>query len=297
MPKTLLPNCLIPSRQTCRPFSDWRRLGRGSGHKRSRVSNRRVEHDTAVLTDTWFHYDQVGSVLSESDASGNLVATHYQDAFGVRQADWETGLPGGVGEGWAHNTKELDGGTGLMYMYQRHYVPEYGQFMSRAPYEVMVEHEYSFAEQNPIASFDPLGEFVIWDTGQWDQPWRGWGFAFTGGSDTGDAFWDGVYDGLNPDGSECGSLSECWADCMQERDNMWKNLLTGANFLNGAANLAVGRKRVTQGGNTFSSWAHKLGSAIDKKMSGKSVAKKGFRGWGKWLGRGSVRATPQKLDT
>jgi RHS repeat-associated protein len=161
MPKTLLPNCLIPSRQTCRPFSDWRRLGRGSGHKRSRVSNRRVEHDTAVLTDTWFHYDQVGSVLSESDASGNLVATHYQDAFGVRQADWETGLPGGVGEGWAHNTKELDGGTGLMYMYQRHYIPEYGQFMSRAPYEVVYEHEYGFAEQNPTAKSDPSGE-IVW---------------------------------------------------------------------------------------------------------------------------------------
>jgi RHS repeat-associated protein len=125
------------------------------------VRNRRVEANTAVLTDTWFHYDQVGSVLSESDASGNLVATHYQDAFGVRQADWETGLPGGVGEGWAHNTKELDGGTGLMYMYQRHYIPEYGQFMSRAPYEVVYEHEYGFAEQNPTAKSDPSGE-IVW---------------------------------------------------------------------------------------------------------------------------------------
>jgi hypothetical protein len=48
------------------------------------VRNRRVAHDTAVLDDTWFHYDQVGSVLSESDAAGDLVATHYQDAFGVR---------------------------------------------------------------------------------------------------------------------------------------------------------------------------------------------------------------------
>jgi RHS repeat-associated protein len=113
------------------------------------VRNRRVAPDTAVLTDTWFHYDQVGSVLSESDADGELVATHYQDAFGVRQADWETGLPGGVGEGWAHNTKEIDGGTGLMYMYQRHYIPEYGQFMSRAPYGPMMEEEYVFAASEP----------------------------------------------------------------------------------------------------------------------------------------------------
>src|SRR5690606_29632716 len=104
------------------------------------VRNRQVASDTAVLTDTWFHYDQVGSVLSESDKDGQLVATHYQDAFGVRQADWETGLPGGTREGWAHNTKEIDGGTGLMYMYQRHYIPEYGTFMSRAPYGPRREH-------------------------------------------------------------------------------------------------------------------------------------------------------------
>jgi RHS repeat-associated protein len=121
------------------------------------VRNRRVEADTAVLTDTWFHYDQVGSVLSESDAGGDLVATHYQDAFGVRQADWETGLPGGVGEGWAHNTKELDAGTGLMYMYQRHYIPEYGQFMSRAPYGPMLEHEFTFVGGDPVSFIDSNG--------------------------------------------------------------------------------------------------------------------------------------------
>src|SRR5690606_37010491 len=122
------------------------------------VRNRRVEADTAVLTDTWFHYDQVGSVLSESDASGNLVATHYQDAFGVRQADWETGLPGGTREGWAHNTKELDGGTGLMYMYQRHYIPEYGMFMSRAPRESFYEAPYTFVDNYPVQLNDPSGE-------------------------------------------------------------------------------------------------------------------------------------------
>jgi hypothetical protein len=37
-----------------------------------------------------FHYDQVDSVLSRSDEDGDLVATHYQDAFGVRQADFDT---------------------------------------------------------------------------------------------------------------------------------------------------------------------------------------------------------------
>jgi RHS repeat-associated protein len=106
----------------------------------------------------WLHYDQVGSVLSESDADGDLVATHYQDAFGVRQADWETGLPGGTREGWAHNTKEIDGDTGLMYMYQRWYVPEYGQFMSRSPYSPRSEHPWTAFGQNPAMYIDPDGE-------------------------------------------------------------------------------------------------------------------------------------------
>jgi RHS repeat-associated protein len=123
------------------------------------VRNRRVAADTAVFEDKWFHYDQVGSVLSESDKDGQLAVMHYQDAFGVRQADWETGIPGGVREGWAHNTKELDPGTGLMYMYQRHYVPEYGMFMSRAPYEPNIEHEYEFAYANPTDQVDPRGRY------------------------------------------------------------------------------------------------------------------------------------------
>ncbi len=110
------------------------------------------------LDEGGFHYDQVGSVLSESDASGNLSAMHYQDAFGVRQEDWATGVPGGTRDGWAHNTKEPDPGTGLLYMYQRHYVPEYGMFVSRAPYEVIYEHEYTFAGQNPVTFVDPRGE-------------------------------------------------------------------------------------------------------------------------------------------
>jgi RHS repeat-associated protein len=108
------------------------------------VRNRTVAPDSAVFEDKWFHYDQVGSVLSESDKDGQLAVMHYQDAFGVRQADWETGIPGGVREGWAHNTKELDPDTGLMYMYQRHYVPEYGMFMSRPPYETKPPSNLAF---------------------------------------------------------------------------------------------------------------------------------------------------------
>jgi RHS repeat-associated protein len=123
------------------------------------LRNRTTNPSTGVATDRWFHYDQVGSVLSESDAAGALAQTHHQDAFGNTQAAWQTGLWGGDRAGWHHNTKELDGDTGLVYMHQRWYAPETGTFMSSAPYPVTMEHRYGFAAQNPIYFADPFGEY------------------------------------------------------------------------------------------------------------------------------------------
>jgi hypothetical protein len=49
------------------------------------LRNRTINASTGVKTERWFHYDQVGSVISESDASGALEQTHHQDAFGNTQ--------------------------------------------------------------------------------------------------------------------------------------------------------------------------------------------------------------------
>jgi RHS repeat-associated protein len=121
------------------------------------LRNRTINASTGVKTERWFHYDQVGSVISESDASGALEQTHHQDAFGNTQTAWQTGLWGGDRAGWHHNTKELDGDTGLVYMYQRWYSPETGTFMSSAPYPVTMEHRYGFAENRPVSVVDPDG--------------------------------------------------------------------------------------------------------------------------------------------
>jgi RHS repeat-associated protein len=126
------------------------------------LRNRTTSPSTGVATDRWFHYDQVGSVIAESDAAGALAQTHHQDAFGNTQAAWQTGLWGGDRAGWHHNTKELDGDTGLVYMYQRWYAPETGTFMSSAPYPVMVEHRYGFAENRPGLMVDPDGRQVAY---------------------------------------------------------------------------------------------------------------------------------------
>jgi RHS repeat-associated protein len=130
-------------------------LGVGSiGHI---LRNRSTSASTCAATDRWFHYDQVGSVMAESDASGALVQTHYQDAFGNSQASWSTGLWGGDKPGWHHNSKEYDGDVGLVYMYHRWYGAEFGGFGSEAPLPRTMEAPYLFTSQAPTGSTDPTG--------------------------------------------------------------------------------------------------------------------------------------------
>ena len=105
----------------------------------------------------WFHYDQVGSVMAESDASGALAQTHYQDAFGNTQASWSTGLWGGDKAGWHHNTKELDSSIDLVYMGSRWHNQQIGTFTSSAPLAIYREHRYGFAQDNPVLNSDPNG--------------------------------------------------------------------------------------------------------------------------------------------
>ena len=45
---------------------------------------------TYAAMDRWLHYDQVGSVLSESGSSGTLAQRLEQDAFGNTVANWQS---------------------------------------------------------------------------------------------------------------------------------------------------------------------------------------------------------------
>jgi len=130
-----------------------------------------IDPTTYTRTDRWFHYDQVGSVLSESDASGALAQRHEQDAFGNVLASWQTGLVGGDRAGWHHNTKEWDGDVGLVYMYQRWYSPEVGALYGSAPLPPMMEHRFAALGSNPISFIDSTGMAF----GEFDPPGGGSG--------------------------------------------------------------------------------------------------------------------------
>jgi len=114
-------------------------------------------------TDQWLHHDQVGSMMLATNASAAVADTRHADAFGNEMASWTSGArTDSLAErsGRGHNTKKLDSDTGLVYMYQRWYLPEAGIFVSKASYPPMVEHRYEFVEADPTAANDPHGEFV-----------------------------------------------------------------------------------------------------------------------------------------
>jgi len=121
------------------------------------LRNRSTNAATYAATDRWFHFDQVGSVSTESDNTGALAQTHWQDAFGNTLSGWQTATWGGDRPGWHHNSKEYDGDSQLVYMYQRWYTPEMGSFLSSAPFPPMMEHRFSFGVQNPPVYVDPFG--------------------------------------------------------------------------------------------------------------------------------------------
>jgi len=133
----------------------------GSGVIGHILRNTTWDANTLARTDQWFHYDQVGSVLSVSDESGDLAATHQQDAFGNVMGSWQTGMWGSGISGWHLNTKQFDSSARSLYMYRRWYIHEMGAFLSQAPYQPNIEGRYSFAEANPILSIDPQGELSI----------------------------------------------------------------------------------------------------------------------------------------
>jgi len=115
-----------------------------------------------TVADNWFHYDQVGSVMAISDVDGDLAERRYQDAWGNAQTGYGGGSFSGLwaaGEGWGHNTKETDGGTGLGYVWQRWYSPVLAVFPSSALYPVWQEHPYAIARTRPTSMLDPRGLF------------------------------------------------------------------------------------------------------------------------------------------
>jgi RHS repeat-associated protein len=108
----------------------------------------------ASQTVRYQHTDMLGSVISESDAVGNIISRSHYEPFGKRI--------GGDKEGLGYTGHLQDKDLGLTYMQARYYDPLIGRFYSNDPIgftgEVDTFNRYSYVANNPYKYTDPTGE-------------------------------------------------------------------------------------------------------------------------------------------
>lgn len=106
------------------------------------------------------HTDMLGSVVSESDESGNIISRSQYEPFGKRM--------GGDKEGIGYTGHLQDKDLGLTYMQARYYDPLIGRFYSNDPIgfrDVHSFNRYAYANNNPYKYVDPDGNYAesLWD--------------------------------------------------------------------------------------------------------------------------------------
>lgn len=110
-------------------------------------------------TVTYIHTDALGSVVAESDASGNVIKRYDYEPYGAV-------VGGQVSDGPGYTGHVSDAATGLSYMQQRYMDPQLGVFLSVDPvtaYEQPVGqfNRYRYANSNPYSFVDPDGRTAI----------------------------------------------------------------------------------------------------------------------------------------
>ncbi|WP_293635426.1 RHS repeat-associated core domain-containing protein [Shewanella sp. CG12_big_fil_rev_8_21_14_0_65_47_15] len=102
------------------------------------------------------HTDMLGSVISESDVSGNIVSRSHYEPFGKRI--------GGDKEGIGYTGHLQDKDLGLTYMQARYYDPLIGRFYADDPIgfrDIHSFNRYAYGNNNPYKYTDPDGEFAL----------------------------------------------------------------------------------------------------------------------------------------
>lgn len=111
--------------------------------------------NVGAQTVTYFHTDPLGSVVAETDASGNVIKRYDYEPYGAVVGGQVTDGPGYTGH-------VSDAATGLSYMQQRYMDPQLGVFLSVDPVTPRDNpassfNRYKYAANNPYRFNDPDG--------------------------------------------------------------------------------------------------------------------------------------------
>jgi RHS repeat-associated protein len=106
-------------------------------------------------TKTYFHYNEMGTVLTTTNSTGARVGVWEPDFYGKSYF-----LIAGSGSrpDIGHTSKFWDSDAGMYYFNKRWYDSDRGRFVSRDPAGfISGENLYAFAGNNPTLSVDPTG--------------------------------------------------------------------------------------------------------------------------------------------
>jgi len=102
-------------------------------------------------TESYLYTDQLGSVVMAADQSGKVTGTQSFTAYGtLASQSGQITTPFGFAGGYSD-------ATGLIYLVNRYYDPQSGQFVSVDPLVAVTGAAYGYSKQDPINSNDPLG--------------------------------------------------------------------------------------------------------------------------------------------
>jgi len=119
-----------------------------------------IEHawpSNAVTALRYQHTDALGSPVAVTDATGTVVERNDYEPYGA-----VIGKPAYSGIGYTGFV--MDGVTGLTYMQQHYYDPQFGVFLSVDPVTAYSSpitqfHRYRYANSNPYRFTDPDGRY------------------------------------------------------------------------------------------------------------------------------------------
>jgi RHS repeat-associated protein len=141
------------------------------------VETRRDTDADGVLEAMYVHADDMGNVLSLTDAAGQVLEQYEYRDYG-QVVDGQTLQPLGtsaVGNCFAFNGREIDWETGL-YQYRHRYLdPLAGRFIARDPIGVWGDsansgNATSYCGNNPWSQTDPMGLYPQCGTSQTYDP-------------------------------------------------------------------------------------------------------------------------------
>lgn len=112
-----------------------------------------VSATVQAVTIRYQHTDMLGSVIAETDASGNVLSRSHYEPFGKRLGGDKAGI------GFTGHLQDED--LNLTYMQARYYDPLIGRFYSNDPVgfrDVHSFNRYTYANNNPYKYLDPNGQ-------------------------------------------------------------------------------------------------------------------------------------------